>query len=168
MQSRHLRLCVVRVPCRWTNTRVASKDNPRWALHASIWDVWARLITVRLPLSQRLPKSTIPRWQWWQNSTPTAWSGIFSMPMLSTDTAPRFGVLSIASATMLALLFLTEERIANKRGSPLLSCSDIRDILAKVLPSKQTDSAALEHMIADRHRRRASDIERYKRLSPSD
>jgi len=90
------------------------------------------------------------------------------MPMLSTDTAPRFGVLSIASATMLALLFLTEERIANKRGSPLLSCSDIRDILAKVLPSKQTDSAALERMIADRHRRRASDIERYKRLSPSD
>jgi SRSO17 transposase len=70
--------------------------------------------------------------------------------------------------TMLALLFLTEERIANQRGSPLLSCSDIRDILAKVLPSKLTDSDALERMIADRHKRRTSDIERYERLSASD
>jgi SRSO17 transposase len=69
--------------------------------------------------------------------------------------------------TMLALLFLTEERIANHRGAPLLSCSDIRDILAKVLPSKQTDSDALERMIAERHRRRASDIEHYKRFPAS-
>lgn len=70
--------------------------------------------------------------------------------------------------TMLALLFLTEERIANKRGTPLLSCSDIRDMLAKVLPSKQTDIAALERMIAERHKRRARDIDRFTRLSASD
>ena len=62
--------------------------------------------------------------------------------------------------TVLALLFLTEERIANQRGAPLLWCSDIRDILAKVLPSKQTDSAALERVIADRHKPRTSDSKR--------
>ena len=62
-----------------------------------------------------------------------------------------------SALTMLALLFLTEERIANKRGMPLLSCSDVRDILTRLLPSKQSDFESIDRIIAERHKNRARD-----------
>jgi SRSO17 transposase len=67
--------------------------------------------------------------------------------------------------TMLALLFLTQERIANKRGLPLLSCADVRDLLVQLLPCYHGDSDAAWRMITERHKLRAADKAAAKRRS---
>ena len=72
-----------------------------------------------------------------------------------------------SALTLLALLFLTEERIANKRAAPLLSCADVRDILCRLLPSTNNDPKAIDRIIAERHERRARDIARWKAITSS-
>lgn len=72
-----------------------------------------------------------------------------------------------SALTLMALLFLTEERIANKRAAPLLSCADVRDMLCRLLPSKNDNPKAVERIIAERHQRRARDIARWKVISSS-
>lgn len=72
-----------------------------------------------------------------------------------------------SALTMLAFLFLTQERIANKRGTPLLSCADIRLALAATMPTNLDTEQAVMNSIQERHRRRARDKERWRRLTAS-
>ena len=60
---------------------------------------------------------------------------------------------------MMAGLFMLQQRIAQAESYPLLSCYDIQVLLAKTLPSKQTDFGVLLAQMKERHRRRLSAIE---------
>jgi hypothetical protein len=64
-------------------------------------------------------------------------------------------------------VFSLKLRIADKNARPLLSCADIRDILCHLLPSKLTDEGQILAMMEERHQRRASDIQRWQRISAS-
>lgn len=60
---------------------------------------------------------------------------------------------------MMAGLFMLKQRIAQAESYPLLSCYDLQVLLAKTLPSKQTDFGVLLAQMKERHRRRLSAIE---------
>ena len=62
--------------------------------------------------------------------------------------------------TMLALLFMLQQRIRHQKDMPLLSCSDVRWILAHTLPKKATTVHDVLELIKKRHRRRQYDIDR--------
>jgi SRSO17 transposase len=69
--------------------------------------------------------------------------------------------------TMMALVFLMQERILNKGAMPLLSCRDVRNMIAHKLTAKTDDTPSLLAVIDERHRRRASDKARWKRKTDS-
>ncbi len=62
--------------------------------------------------------------------------------------------------SMLALLFLLQQRIAHQDDMPLLSSRDIRWILVQVLPKKAKTLQDVLDLIKARHRRRQYDIDR--------
>lgn len=66
--------------------------------------------------------------------------------------------------TMMALVFLMQERLVNKGTMPLLSCRDVRNMIAQTLDKKTDDTASLLAVIEERHRRRASDKARWKNI----
>jgi SRSO17 transposase len=55
---------------------------------------------------------------------------------------------------MIALMFLTKERVAHRETADLLSCNDLVEIMRHKLPSKIQTNADLVASIEDRHRRR--------------
>ena len=63
--------------------------------------------------------------------------------------------------TMLAHLFLLQQKLRHHQETPLLSCSDIRFILAQTLPQKVVTKEDVLDTIAQRHRRRQYDLDRY-------
>jgi hypothetical protein len=63
--------------------------------------------------------------------------------------------------TMLALLFMLQQKLSHHEESPLLSCSDIRFILAHTLLQKVVSKADVLDMIEQRHHRRQYDLDRY-------
>ena len=63
--------------------------------------------------------------------------------------------------TMLALLFMLQQKRSHQTDSPLLSCSDIRFILAHTLPQKVVSKDDVLDMIGQRHHRRQYDLDRY-------
>ena len=63
--------------------------------------------------------------------------------------------------TMLAHLFLLQQKLRHHQETPLLSCSDLRFILAQTLPQKVVTKDDVFHTIAQRHRRRQYDLDRY-------
>jgi len=63
--------------------------------------------------------------------------------------------------TMLALLFLLQQKLRHHQETPLLSCSDIRFILAQTLPQKNVTKDDVLDTITQRHRRRQYDLDRY-------
>lgn len=65
------------------------------------------------------------------------------------------------SLTMLALLFMTEQKFKNREQVPLLSRSDIRFILANTLPQKADTKEEILNLIHERHIRRQYDIDRF-------
>lgn len=62
--------------------------------------------------------------------------------------------------TMLALLFMLKQRVAHQEEIPLLSCSDIRWILAHTLPKKAKTVQDILELIKERYERRQYDIDR--------
>lgn len=62
--------------------------------------------------------------------------------------------------TMLALLFMVQQRVRHQEDMPLLSCSDIRWILTQTLPKKANTVGEVLELITQRHRRRQYDIDR--------
>lgn len=63
--------------------------------------------------------------------------------------------------TMLALLFMLQQKLSHPEDRPLLSCSDIRFILAHTLPQKVVSKGDVLDMIEQRHYRRQYDLDRY-------
>jgi len=55
---------------------------------------------------------------------------------------------------MVALMFLSKERLANRETATLLSCNDLVEIMRHKLPNKIETDADLVASIEDRHRRR--------------
>lgn len=60
---------------------------------------------------------------------------------------------------MMAQLFMLEERESLREQYPLLSCYDIQVILARTLPSQQTDEDEMIRQMDIRHRKRQAAIE---------
>jgi SRSO17 transposase len=65
------------------------------------------------------------------------------------------------SLTMPALLFMIEQRIRNREHVPLLSCSDIKFVLANTLPQKANSKEEILNLVHERHIRRKYDIDRF-------
>lgn len=62
--------------------------------------------------------------------------------------------------TMLALLFMLQQRVRHHEDMPLLSCRDLRWILAHTLPHKANTLHDVLELIKERHQRRQYDIDR--------
>lgn len=67
--------------------------------------------------------------------------------------------------TMMALHYMVHTRIEQQEELPLLSCSDVKVILAKTLSNKLNSPAGLNQAIRQRHRQRQADIDRYLNYS---
>ena len=67
--------------------------------------------------------------------------------------------------TMMALHFILQTRIEQKEDLPLLSCSDVKIMLAKTLSNKLNTQRGIKLAIQKRHQQRQSDISRYKNYS---
>jgi SRSO17 transposase len=64
---------------------------------------------------------------------------------------------------MMAMLFMLTERMRHKDSYPLLSCSDIEELLAHFLPRRDVSEAEVIRQLEDRHRKRQSAIESHTR-----
>jgi SRSO17 transposase len=64
---------------------------------------------------------------------------------------------------MMAMLFMLTERMRHKATYPLLSCSDIEELLSHFLPRRDVSEAEVIRQLEDRHRRRQSAIESHTR-----
>jgi len=63
--------------------------------------------------------------------------------------------------TMLALLFMLHQKEEHQEETPLLSCADIRFILAQTLPQRVVSKDDVLEVITQRHQRRQYDLDRY-------
>ena len=59
---------------------------------------------------------------------------------------------------MMAMFFMLTERIRHKDTYPLLSCSDIEELLSRFLPRRDVSEVEVIRQLEDRHRRRRSAI----------
>jgi SRSO17 transposase len=70
---------------------------------------------------------------------------------------------------MMAMLFMLEEKLLHKQSDPLLSCADIRTLLACFLPRQDATEANVIHQMKVRHRARQRAIESaYRRQQRAD
>jgi SRSO17 transposase len=67
--------------------------------------------------------------------------------------------------TMMALHYMVHTRIEQKEILPLLSCADVKMILAKTLSNKLDSQPGLTQAIRQRHHQRQADIDRYLNYS---
>lgn len=67
--------------------------------------------------------------------------------------------------TMMALHFILQTRIDEKEELPLLSCPDVKVMLAKSLSNKLNSKLGITLAIQQRHLLRQADIDRYKNYS---
>jgi len=66
--------------------------------------------------------------------------------------------------TMMALHFVLETRIQEREALPLLSCADVKLMLARILKNKLDEPDGLSQAIEFRHKQRQSDIVRRLRI----
>ena len=64
---------------------------------------------------------------------------------------------------MMAMLFMLSERIRHKDTYPLLSCSDIEDLLSRFLPRRDVSEEEVIRQLEERHHRRLSAIKSHTR-----
>lgn len=64
---------------------------------------------------------------------------------------------------MMAMLFMLYERMRHQDTYPLLSCSDIEELLSRFLPRRDVDQQEVIRQLEHRHRRRVSAIESHTR-----
>lgn len=60
--------------------------------------------------------------------------------------------------TMMVMLFMLEERLLNRKETPLLSCSDIRKLLLQFLPKRDVTVEEVMRQMEARHRKRQASI----------
>jgi SRSO17 transposase len=66
---------------------------------------------------------------------------------------------------MMTMLFMLNERVRHKDTYPLLSCSDIEELLSHFLPRRDISEAEVIRQLEHRHRKRRSAIESHTRNS---
>lgn len=66
---------------------------------------------------------------------------------------------------MMAMLFMLDERIRHEDTYPLLSCSDIEELLARFLPRRDVTEEEVIRQLEHRHRKRSSAIASHTRVS---
>ncbi len=66
---------------------------------------------------------------------------------------------------MMAMLFMLEERLEQKKDYPLLSCADIENLLAKFLPRRDLDEAEVIRQVEESHQRRKRAIQSHARMA---
>jgi len=64
---------------------------------------------------------------------------------------------------MMTMLFMLNERIRHKGTYPLLSCSDIEELLSRFLPRRDVSKAEVIFQLEERHRLRQAAIESHTR-----
>jgi hypothetical protein len=64
---------------------------------------------------------------------------------------------------MMAMLFMLSERIRHKNTYPLLSCSDIEELLARFLPRRDVTKEEVISQLEYRHSQRQKAIESHAR-----
>lgn len=64
---------------------------------------------------------------------------------------------------MMAMLFMLSERILHKDTYPMLSCSDIEDLLSHFLPRRDVRKDEVIRLLEQRHRKRLSAIQSHAR-----
>ena len=64
---------------------------------------------------------------------------------------------------MMAMLFMLTERIHQKDTCPMLTCSDIEDLLARFLPRRDVTKEEIISQLENRHRQRQKAIESHTR-----
>ena len=60
---------------------------------------------------------------------------------------------------MMAMLFLLKERMENNKSHPLLSCSDIVELLSHFLPRRDVCQVEVLRQMEQRHKKRRSSID---------
>jgi hypothetical protein len=65
----------------------------------------------------------------------------------------------------LVMLFMLKKRIQYKDSYPLLSCSDIEELLAHFLPRRDVSREEVIRKLERRHRKRLSAITSHSRVS---
>jgi len=66
--------------------------------------------------------------------------------------------------TMMALDFILATQIEEKEALPLVSCGDVKLVLARILKNKLDEPEGLSQAIEWRHKQRQSDINRRLRI----
>jgi SRSO17 transposase len=66
---------------------------------------------------------------------------------------------------MMAMLFMLSERIRHKETYPLLSCSDIEELLSRFLPRRDVTKEEIIQQLEQRHRKRLCAIKSHSRKS---
>jgi hypothetical protein len=66
---------------------------------------------------------------------------------------------------MMAMLFMLSERIRHEDTYPLLSCSDIEELLSRFLPRRDVSKSEIIRQLEHRHRKRLSAIGSHTRTS---
>ena len=66
---------------------------------------------------------------------------------------------------MMAMLFMLTERIRHEDTYPLLSCSDIEELLSRFLPRRDVTKQEVIRQLEDRHRKRLAAIQSHSRNS---
>ncbi len=61
--------------------------------------------------------------------------------------------------SLLAMLFMLEERLQRQDTHPLLSCADIRILLSHFLPGRDTTEEEVRRQMHQRHRKRQAAID---------
>ena len=66
---------------------------------------------------------------------------------------------------IMAMLFMLTERIRHKDTFPLLSCSDIEELLSRFLPRRDVTEEEVMRQLEYRHRKRQEAIESHSRAA---
>lgn len=64
---------------------------------------------------------------------------------------------------MMAMLFMLSERIRHEDTYPLLSCSDIEELLSRFLPRRDVTREEVIRQLGDRHRKRLAAMKSHSR-----
>ena len=67
------------------------------------------------------------------------------------------------AVVMMAIFFMLSDKIHHKDTYPLLSCSDIEELLARFLPRRDVSQEEVVFQLEQRHRQRQKAIESHTR-----
>jgi hypothetical protein len=66
---------------------------------------------------------------------------------------------------MMAMLFMLSERMRHEDTYPLLSCSDIEELLSRFLPRRDVSKIEIVRQLENRHKKRLSAMKSHARIN---